>query len=86
MTRRGEEADAQGEALTSRKGKTDYRHKIRRAFIHCQKAIYVRESSKRIQIFERRGDLKGSAEFLELRDCVYKDSQGPTRHFWSQNK
>ena len=53
---------------------------------HCQKAINVRESSRRRQIFDRCGDHKRSTELLELRDCMYKDSQGPARHFRSQNK
>ena len=44
---------------------------------------YMRESSRRRQIFDGRGDHKRSAEFLELRDCVYKGTQGPVRHYGS---
>ena len=50
------------------------------------KHIKVRKNSRKKQIFDELGDHKGIAEFLELRDCVYKDTQGPARHFGSQNK
>ena len=41
----------------------------------CQRALHGRESSRR-QIFDDRKDHKGRVEFLELRDCVFKFSQG----------
>ena len=44
-----------------------------------------REQQQNIN-FRRRGGQKGNVVFLELRDCVYKGSKGPARHFGSQNK
>ena len=50
-------------------------------------AFFVaRESSRRRQIFDGREGHKGNIVFSELKDCVYKGSQGPARHMGNQNE
>ena len=52
---------------------------------HCQRAQFGRGSIRR-QIFDGREGHKGNLIFSELRDCVYKGSQGSAGNFGSQSK
>ena len=53
---------------------------------HCQRAQCGMGSNRRRQIFYRHEGYKGNFVSSELRDCMYKGSQGPARHFVSQKK
>ena len=51
-----------------------------------QRAQCVKESGRRRQILNWREGHNGKVVFSELRDCVYKSSQGPAEYFGSQSK